>query len=82
MNAEQNATLTALAKGYDQMTVRIAALTAILGAICEKAAPDEKRIAAWARAIAEHSGDQSQTAVQRMALDILRGVDSQPPGSN
>jgi hypothetical protein len=81
MDDETRVQLAALAKGHDEMTVRLAALTAIVGAMTEHAAPDERRIIAWAKAIAEQSGDQSQTAIQRMAMDILRGLDM-PSRSN
>jgi hypothetical protein len=78
MDQETRTLLTALAKGHDEMTVRLAALTAIVGAMVERSAPDEKRIIAWAQAIAEQSEDQSQTAIQRMTMDIIRGLPTKP----
>jgi hypothetical protein len=59
------------------MSVRIAALTAIVGAMVEREPPSERRIIAWAQAIADASGYQSQTSIQRMAMDILRGLSDQ-----
>jgi hypothetical protein len=74
MDQEITILLDALRRAHDDMSVRVAALTAIIGAMIERGAPDERRIIAWAQAIAQASGDQSQTAIQRMAMDLLRGL--------
>jgi hypothetical protein len=75
MDQEIMITLEALRRGHDAMSVRVAALMAIIGAMIEeRGAPDERRIIRWAQAIAQASGDQSQTAIQRMAMDLLRGL--------
>ena len=65
-------------KAHDDMAVRQAALTAVLGAITEKVELDLHRVDAWCREIAAQSDETagvSQTAVQRLAHDLLRGLD-------
>ena len=74
MDKDLRILLEALKKGHDALSVRVAALTVVVGAMAELEPPTERQIIAWSRAIAEASGDQSQTAVHRMALDILGAV--------
>lgn len=82
MDQEIGILLEALRRAHDDMSVKVAALMAIVGALVERGAPDERRIIAWAQAIAEASGDQSQTAVQRIAMDLLRGLSDVPKDTN
>jgi hypothetical protein len=74
--------LEAIKRGHDALSVRVAALTALVGAMAERDPPTERQIIAWSRAIAEASGDQSQTAVHRMALDILAAVSDRLGNTN
>ena len=77
MDEDVRLTLKALVDGHDQMAVRQAALTAVLGAVTEVLDLDLGRVDAWCRAIAQESHETdgvSQTAVQRQARDLLKGV--------
>jgi ABC-2 type transport system permease protein len=68
----------------DELAVKHAALTAVLGAIVEKYPVDLDRVDAWCRAIAAQSDRErgvGQTATQRAAHDLLRGIIEDPKGS-
>ena len=67
-----NARINALADAFDELAVKHAALTAVLGAIVEKYPVDLDRVDAWCRAIAAQSDRErgvGQTATQRAAHD-------------
>jgi hypothetical protein len=79
-----NSRINALAAALDDLLVKHAALVAILGAVIEKYRVEESRVDEWCRAIAAHSDKErgvGQTAVQRMAHDLLRGIAEDPKGS-
>jgi hypothetical protein len=79
-----NARINALADAFDELAVKHAELTAVLGAIVEKYPVDLDRVDAWCRAIAAQSDRErgvGQTATQRAAHDPLRGIIEDPKGS-
>jgi hypothetical protein len=85
MDEKSKLLFDALSEAHDALLVRVAGLTAVLGAISEKYPVELSRVDAWCRAIAAHSDKQigvGQTAVQRMAHDLLRGIGAKPKDQN
>jgi hypothetical protein len=79
-----NARINALAVAFDELLVKHAGLTAILGAIVEKYPVDPARVDAWCRAISAQSDPErgvGQTATQRAPHDLLRGITDDLKGS-
>jgi hypothetical protein len=79
-----DARINALADAFDELGVKHAALTAVLEAIVEKHPVDLARVDAWCRAIAAQSDRErgvGQTATQRAAHDLLRGITEDLKGS-
>jgi hypothetical protein len=81
IDARTNRRINALATAHDELLVKHAALVAVLGAMVEKYPVDPARIDAWCRAIASHSDRDrgvGQTATQRIAHDLLKGIGADP----
>lgn len=76
-----NARINALSDALDDLLVKHAALVAVLGAVVEKHPVELARVDAWCRAIANQSDRErgvGQTATQRAARDLLRGIGDNP----
>jgi hypothetical protein len=79
-----NRRINALATALDELLVKHAGLVAVLGALVEKYPVESARVDAWCRAIASQSDRErgvGQTATQRIAHDLLRGIDEGPENS-
>ena len=68
-----------MAGAHDKLSVQVAALVAIVGAITENRKPDAGRVDAWCAAISVHSDPEhgvSEAEVRRVAADLLLGIDA------
>jgi hypothetical protein len=83
VDALTNRRINALAGAVDELSVKFAGLVAVLGAMTEKYPVDPAVVDAWCVMIAATSDSKlgvGQTAIQRVAHDLLRGRDKDPKG--
>jgi hypothetical protein len=83
MDEETRLALKAIATAHEELMVKFAGLVAIVGSMVEKYPIDQARVDAWCRAIAQQSDPVigvGQTATQRAAHDILRGIERASKG--
>ena len=81
MDEKTRAALNEMADAHDKLVIRVAALTALLGAVFESQSAPRPRVDAWCRAIADHSDPvigADYVSVRDIAYDILRGIEPEP----
>ncbi len=79
MDKKSRLAFKALGEAHDRLSVPVAALVAILGAITESRKPDPDRVDAWCEAISVHSDPEHgvpEAEVRRFAHDLLLGIDA------
>ena len=77
MDEETRLKLKKMGEAHDALIVKFAGLVSVVGALVEKYPIELPRVDAWCREIAGISDPVSgvgQTAIQRHAHDILRGI--------
>jgi hypothetical protein len=72
------AEINKLGEAFNDLIVKFAALTAVVGAMAERDPPREKRVIAWIQAIEKSSETQSQNAILRVALGLLSAPEAPP----
>lgn len=77
MDERERLAFNMLIDKYDEMAEKLALYVAILGALTEKHPVAIERVDAWCREVAGRSESISQTKLQNMARDFLKGLDPQ-----
>jgi homoserine acetyltransferase len=79
MDAEAQKMIGTLAKTHDNLAAHVLALTALVGAMMEKGAPERARVQYWAEAVGRGQSGISTEQVVAVALGILGGPSKAQP---